>query len=396
MRQPAQRWLRPLIVVVGMLPLLAIVAAPTVQAVDTLTITTTYPSVEVDPGGSVSLPLNVQTPDPAKVDLSVTEAPQGWATSFHGGGFIVTSVYTTGSAASPPPSDLMLQVQVPANATPNDYKFNVHAASGTMTADLPIDLVVANDQGGSVTFTTDVPAKKGTPGSAISFDLTLHNNTATEQTFQLAVPDAPTDWTVTATPTGETGATSFKVAAGDTSSIDVEATSPETESAGDFVFTVQATAGSLVASTQLGVELAGQASLSIASAEAGGVLNTTATAGSATNYTVIITNTGSAPLTNITLSSSPPSGWKVTFTPTSLTSLAPGDQQQVVAAIQPSDQAVAGDYNVDLTATSGSTTDSITIRTTVNTSTIWGIVGIALIVLVVIGLLLVFRQFGRR
>jgi uncharacterized membrane protein len=36
------------------------------------------------------------------------------------------------------------------------------------------------------------------------------------------------------------------------------------------------------------------------------------------------------------------------------------------------------------------------VRTTVQTSTIWGYVGLGLIAVVVIGLLLVFRQFGRR
>jgi len=51
---------------------------------------------------------------------------------------------------------------------------------------------------------------------------------------------------------------------------------------------------------------------------------------------------------------------------------------------------------VTLTAGSGTATDSIQVRTTVETSQIWGYVGLGLIVLVVIGLLLVFRQFGRR
>ncbi len=67
------RW-RTLGIVLGTLPLLALLAAP-VQAVDVLTVTTPYPTVEVDPGGTVKLPINVQTPTATKVDLSLNGVP---------------------------------------------------------------------------------------------------------------------------------------------------------------------------------------------------------------------------------------------------------------------------------------------------------------------------------
>lgn len=393
MRQIAHGLLRPLFVAAGALPLLALIVTP-VQAAD-LTITTTYPTVQVDPGGEIKLPLNVETTTPQVVDLSVANVPAGWAATFHGGGFIVNSIYTTGSVASPAPSDLMLQVSVPQTATPNDYKLTVHAAAGGVTADLPIDLKVATAQGGSVSLTTDVADKKGAPGSAITFTLTLHNDTATEQTFTLSIPDAPSGWTVTATPAGETQATSFKVAAGDTSSVSVSATSPVDAAAGQYTFTVVAAAGTNVGTQgQLGVELAGNAAISVSSPT--GILNTTANAGTPTNYAVQIVNSGSAPLTNVSLTSTPPSKWTVTYTPSTIASLDAGATANVTAAIQPANDAVAGDYVVTLTAGSGTATDSIQVRTTVETSQIWGYVGLGLIVLVVIGLLLVFRQFGRR
>jgi uncharacterized membrane protein len=43
-----------------------------------------------------------------------------------------------------------------------------------------------------------------------------------------------------------------------------------------------------------------------------------------------------------------------------------------------------------------SDSETIQLRTTVETSSIWGFVGIALIALVLIGLFLVFRRYGRR
>ena len=66
-----------------------------------LTVTTTYPSVAVDPGGTASFPLQVTSPDIERVDLSVTGAPEGFETTFKGGGLIVGSVTTTGTSVSP-------------------------------------------------------------------------------------------------------------------------------------------------------------------------------------------------------------------------------------------------------------------------------------------------------
>jgi uncharacterized membrane protein len=49
-----------------------------------------------------------------------------------------------------------------------------------------------------------------------------------------------------------------------------------------------------------------------------------------------------------------------------------------------------------MTARGDDADDDMAIRTTVETSTVWGVVGVALIVIVLIGLGLVFRRYGRR
>jgi uncharacterized membrane protein len=68
----------------------------------------------------------------------------------------------------------------------------------------------------------------------------------------------------------------------------------------------------------------------------------------------------------------------------------------VTATIQPASNALAGDYDLTLSASAGGATDSLDIRTTVQTSALWGLVGLALIVLVLVGLAWVFRRYGRR
>jgi uncharacterized membrane protein len=57
---------------------------------------------------------------------------------------------------------------------------------------------------------------------------------------------------------------------------------------------------------------------------------------------------------------------------------------------------VAGDYLVSMTAEVPEANSQVELRTTVKTSTLWGLVGILLIVAAVGGLMYVFRRFGRR
>jgi uncharacterized membrane protein len=111
---------------------------------------------------------------------------------------------------------------------------------------------------------------------------------------------------------------------------------------------------------------------------------------------MVVVNTGSAPLADVALTASPPRDWEVTFAPENVPSVDVGQSVDIVATITPAGNAVAGDYVVTINARNDDADDSAAIRTTVETSTIWGVVGIALIGLVLIGLALVFRRFGRR
>jgi uncharacterized membrane protein len=113
----------------------------------------------------------------------------------------------------------------------------------------------------------------------------------------------------------------------------------------------------------------------------------------------VIKNTGTAPMSKVTLVGTPPTGWKVTVDPTDgLDTIAPDQTGTINATITPSSDAVAGDYVVNFksTATEDATGATAQIRYTVETSTIWLIVGVGLIVLILAGLYYVFRTYGRR
>jgi uncharacterized membrane protein len=86
----------------------------------------------------------------------------------------------------------------------------------------------------------------------------------------------------------------------------------------------------------------------------------------------------------------------VTFDKDLIDTLAVGQSAQVIATIKPANDAVTGDYEVDITAKTSQTNSTSPFFVKVKTSTVWGIVGIVIIAAVVVGLVLVFRKFGRR
>ena len=74
----------------------------------------------------------------------------------------------------------------------------------------------------------------------------------------------------------------------------------------------------------------------------------------------------------------------------------PQGTQNVTAIIQPSGEAIAGDYVVTIDAQNESANASQSLRVTVETSLLWGVIGVALILVVLAGLWFVFQRYGRR
>jgi uncharacterized membrane protein len=85
----------------------------------------------------------------------------------------------------------------------------------------------------------------------------------------------------------------------------------------------------------------------------------------------------------------------VTFEPETVTVPALGEVQ-VTAHLTPSGSAIAGDYVATFNARSDLADAETEMRVTIETSLVWGIVGVGLIALVLAGLWWTFRRYGRR
>lgn len=361
----------------------------TIPPPDELSITTPYPAVAVEPGDQVNFDLSIAAPNRSEIELSASGVPEGWNSAFRGGGFELDSVL----AGPDTPADVEFSVSVPADAGEETVDMTVTAASGSETASLRLRVRVSQAAGGEVTMTPDFPGLRAPAGEPVTFDVTLRNDTPADLQFELDAA-GPAGWQVRATPSAEAQASTLGVDAGSSGNIDLEVTSPPQAEAGQYEISLQARAGETQVSATVIVEVVGSFSLDLSTADQR--LNAEVTVGSDSELGLVVANTGSAPLSGVAMSATPPSGWEVTFDQPELPQVAPGETALVTATITPSEEAVAGDYVVTFAANAEDASDQIEVRTTVTPSAIWGLLGVGLIALTLAGLAYVFRRFGRR
>lgn len=365
------------------------IAAPAAVAAATFGITTPYPAVSVQPGNNVTFNLDITVPEAERVDLSVAGVPSGWTANIQGGGNAVNAVFVGGSTAA----TVQLSVTVPQAATPGSQTLTITARSPQGTRDLPLQVTVLGATSGAIQLTTDFAKLSGTASSTFSYSLTLTNTGTQKQTFTLQ-GQGPDGWQVTVHPASNAQALTDTIDGGANDTLSVSATPPSSVAAGAFPLQITVAGGGQTASANLEADVTGSPSVSLSTPNQ--VLNAQVTAGSTGTVSLVVTNTGSTPLQNVAVTASPPSGWTSAFAPTSIATLAPGATDTVTATITPASDSLSGDYDITFTVTAGTATATVDIRTTVQTSPLWGFIGLGLIALVIIGLGWVFRRYGRR
>lgn len=387
MRGAKTRWR----LVTGAYALLAFVALATVvpaRPAAAVEITTPYPGIAVEPGQDVTFDLNVRAPSQELVQLRVTEVPRGWRAFLQGGGHRILAVYA--SSRSP---EIDLQVQVPENARQGTYRVAVTGRAPSGTDTLALELRVVAQAPGAYQLEVEFPQLRGGTSDTFRFDATLRNNTAQQARFALAAA-GPEGWTVEARASAQEQAATVTVEPGSQATIQVEADPPENVQAGTYPVTLRATGEGTTLEQELTVEIAGTPTIEFQTADER--LNVSGSAGDATVLQVVVRNTGSGPLEGVQLSASPPSGWEVTFEPSTIEAVPPGQEARATVRITPSGEAIAGDYSVTLNANAENASGSIDLRFAVRTSQWWGLVGVLIIAAAIGALAWTFRRFGRR
>jgi len=168
---------------------------------------------------------------------------------------------------------------------------------------------------------------------------------------------------------------------------------------GEYPVIFEAASGDLKAAIELKAIVTASYDLKMTTPD--GRLNTEATAGQASSFTVVVANSGSADLENVEISCAAkdrPSGWTVTCKPEKLDLLKVQDAKEVQVTVKPAEKTIAGDYIITVQAEpeAKNAFANLQIRTTVLTPTIWGWVGVGIVILVVVALAVIFIRFGRR
>lgn len=273
-------------------------------------------------------------------------------------------------------------------------------AGASAAPDIKTLVAPAEDKPDSLNLTTRFPVIKGKANAYFDFEVELKYEGRTPKTFDLSAK-GPGNFYVAVTPqydSKEISAIRIDPAKsfGETVKISATPLPWNLPAPGTYTFTFSAASGDLKSSIELKAEVTDNFKLS-AETETGR-LNTEATAGEENHLTIRVKNTGTSVLKNITFSSSKPEGWTITFKPEKIDSLAVDGTRDIDVSIKPSGKAISGDYMVNLTVTddSYSARATLDIRTTVLTPTIWGWVGVAIVIVVVAGLIYLFMRLGRR
>lgn len=369
---------------------LSALGAAHAAAAEPITMSTPYPAIAVAPGASPSFDISIRTDQAGRVDLGVAKVPADWTVVLRGGGFTIDGIDSDGKTAT----SVSLAVTVPDDAAAGTQRIDVRGttAAGASTT-LSVDIRVTPAAAGDVSLTTDTPELKGSSSSTFTFNLTLKNDTADDLPFS-ANATSPPGWTVTTQIGSQSQAASVVVNAGATSSVSVTAKPSVDVAAGDYPISVDVTSGARSAQADLAVTITGTYTLDLSTVDQR--LNMTATAGSTSDITLTLSNTGTADIEAATLSATAPTGWTVKFDPEAPVAVPAKQQVNVVAHVTPSSDAIAGDYVATFKATATEANASTDIRVTIETSLLWGAVGIGLIAIVLIGLWWTFQRFGRR
>ncbi len=374
--------------------LLAVFGGPSVlaqgQSPGTLKIFTRYPVQEAAIGDSITFDLTVQSEATSQaVRLEVQGLPEGWTATFRGGGKVIRAVY----AEKGEDALVDLRVELPEDVQPGTYSFLVVARGEQETAQFPLELIVQEKLPPSLKFEVELPMLRGTQNTIFRYDATLENEGDEDLSVSLTA-DAPAGFQVTFKLSGQ-DVTSIPIAANESKRLSIEVQAYTEVPAGTYEIGVLAQGGEARAATILTAEVTGQPELSISGVD--GRLSGQAYAGRESSLKIVIQNTGTAPARGVQLSASQPSGWSVTFDPEEIPELPSGSEVEVTAKIRPSEQAVAGDYVVTVRAyPEDGSSESAEFRITVRTSTLWGVVGVALIAVAVFVVGLAVTRFGRR
>lgn len=365
-----------------------------VSAAGGLQMSTGYPGMTVNAGDDLSFSLDFSNTTGAgmAVSLETVSLPEGWKGYFTGNGSEVSQVYVkSGDNAGAAAYSLSISDE----AASGDYEVVLRAFAGTEAEDtLTLKLKVAAEEIGSSSFESQYPEQEGASGASFSFEASLVNNSASQQNYSFS-SNAPAGWTVSFTPSGESSpVNSITVEPRQSQAVTIGVTPSVDAQAGDYTISCSAVSAGETLKTDLKATITGNYSLDVSTPS--GRLSTEAYPNKQKEITLKLTNNGNTDLKNVNLTATTPDGWSMSFSQPAVEVIEAGASVEVTARLTPGKDALSGDYVVTVKAAGSETSDTAEFRISIKTETVWGIVGVLLIICVFAGLGWVFHKYGRR
>ncbi len=364
-----------------------------------VTFSTDYPGVTVKPGGTATFSLYITNTGSKEtnVSLSAKGLPDGWEGMFKNSSTEVSMVHIGSYQEKEDSPSFSYSLTVPEDAKEDMYTITLNANGSGVNEDLALSVKVDAEEKkvGVDTFTTDYAQQEGPSGTRFSYTTKLTNNSGENQTYSMSAEGAPEGWNVSFTPSDAGSATSsVPIDAGSTSSITVAITPAQNVTAGEYQIKLMADCSGETLELPVTVKITGTYGLEATTPT--GNLSASTYAGETKEVALSIINTGNIDLTNVSLKAQASVDWKVTFDQDSISNIPAGKSEEVTAYITPAKDAILGDYAVIITASNDAVSSNCDLRVAVQNHTSWGIMAVAIIIALVLGLVYIIRKFGRR
>jgi uncharacterized membrane protein len=348
--------------------------------------------------------------------LLKVEAPSGWKAGLYKkwDGFLVKGV-KLGKEEGNNSVLLALKIKAPDKGIKEgvDYLFRISGSTKDEAITRTLDFVLSFEKGlkpseaKGLSLKAEYPSVRGAAGDKFEFVIEVKNDTDKPKVFEL-LTEAPSGWAAYCTPRWEEEKkiSAIKVDAKSSEWIKVFLVPPPAVSTGEYPARLIAKSETDQVSIDLKAVITGTYQLRLGSeAEVLGTgesRNVKAIAGREKHYTLYVWNEGSAPITDVNFYvTQKPKDWEISFEPKKIPSLNPltpkaPEFQKIDVKIKPKEKAIPGDYVVTISAMGKEAKAEMELRVTVGKPTIWGWIGIGIVMGVIAVLVLVFVKLGRR
>lgn len=334
------------------------------------------------------------------VNLETSGLPEGWTARFRPrvGSFLITSI----ELAPEQREDLQLRIRGPRDQSAADFTMTLLAKSATGDVLVEKSLRLQRVEGapedpGEVTVTSNYPFLSGPTTTLFEFEVSVVNNTPEDVSLNLGAL-FPQGWRVQFLPAfgAERLITNVSIVTQLNQRIKVRVSPPALAPAGDYPIVVRLADEEEIYVREIPLQVTLTGTFDVFMTTPDGRLNVNAEAGSAQAATVQLVNTGTADITNLGLIADTPAGWEIEWQTANIESIPVNNLINVGVDITPPSDAVPGDYLVTLRARNNDIQDQVSLRITVEKSTVWQWVGIGILIAVIFALVGMFVRLGRR